>query len=66
MTSYADDGFETDKDYDKDFKKLYVIQDGILFIIDVMPPMFENDRSRRGVPLFATTPRNHVTKRWTR
>lgn len=46
-----DNEFDTDDDFEDDPKELYGIRDGILFVIDATPPMFEND-PKEGVPYF--------------
>ncbi|XP_076242694.1 X-ray repair cross-complementing protein 6 [Calliopsis andreniformis] len=51
MTSFMDDEFESQEDIEEDPKELYGIRDGILFIIDATPPMFEND-PKEGIPYF--------------
>lgn len=50
MASF-DEEFGSDDDFEDDPKELYGIRDGILFVIDATPPMFEND-PKEGVPYF--------------
>ncbi|XP_076670397.1 X-ray repair cross-complementing protein 6 [Andrena cerasifolii] len=50
MASF-DEEFDSDDDFEDDPKELYGIRDGILFVIDATPPMFEND-PKEGVPYF--------------
>ena len=50
MASF-DEEFDSDDDFQDDPKELYGIRDGILFVIDATPAMFEND-PKEGVPYF--------------
>ena len=50
MASF-DEEIDSDDDFEDNPKELYGVRDGILFVIDATPPMFETD-PKEGVPYF--------------
>lgn len=49
--SFSVDDLETEETDEGSFKDLYGVRDGVLFVIDATPPMFEND-PHEGIPYF--------------
>ncbi|XP_029041112.2 X-ray repair cross-complementing protein 6 [Osmia bicornis bicornis] len=49
--SFSDEDVETEESDEGNFKDLYGVRDGVLFVIDATPPMFENDPDE-GTPYF--------------
>nr|XP_003703430.1 PREDICTED: X-ray repair cross-complementing protein 6-like [Megachile rotundata] len=51
MSSSFNEDVESEENDEDIFKELYGVRDGVLFIIDATPPMFEND-PHEGIPYF--------------